>query len=52
MPLLLMGLAIAYLLSEGTTQLVVAILGIVGCAVQIVLAIRRRRKATANRKPE
>jgi predicted permease len=52
MPLLLIALAIAYLLSEGVTQLVVALVGIVACVVQIVLAVRRRQRATANRKQE
>lgn len=52
LPLLLIALAIAFLLSRGATQLVVALIGIVACAVQIVLAVRRRRRATANRKQE
>jgi hypothetical protein len=50
MPLLVTALAIAYLLSEGVTQLVVALFGIVACVVQIVLAVRRRRRGTASRK--
>jgi Flp pilus assembly protein TadB len=52
LPLLLIALAIAFLLSHGITQLVVALIGIVACVVQIVLAVRRRRHATANRKQE
>jgi hypothetical protein len=50
MPLLVVALAIAYLFSEGVTQLVVALIGLVACVVQIVLAVRRRRRGTANRK--
>ena len=52
MPLLLISLAIAYLLSEGAIQLVVALVGIVACAVQVVLAVRRHRRAAANRQQE
>jgi uncharacterized membrane protein YhaH (DUF805 family) len=52
MPLLLIALASAYLLSEGATQLVVAIAGIVACVPQIVLTVRRHRRITASRKQE
>lgn len=46
-PLLVIGLAIAFLLTRGTTQVVVAVVGIVACVLQIVLAVRRRRTRAA-----
>lgn len=52
LPLILIALAVVYLSVEGSARILVAAIGIVAAVIQIILAVRRRRQASMNRKQD